>query len=222
MVLRASTLPPQPAPCFLSIILEHWVLGQQFCPQDVCLQALPSKSQSSRLPLTIQTPKWERGENPWAVLLIPNKVYLYSKIATGYLSLQKLKRLGSLNFKILSLWEVEVQVSENGHQKHVLTAPLAYFMVSFHKYQLLFLWARWTTQRVNAWLLSHEAKIYVKHMYIEIQDDQPKLRSLGKFLQTFQSLYILRSVWDSNDSIWNNYIWKNDFKILWYVCSGSR
>lgn len=55
--LRASILPPPRTPCFLSIILEHQVLGRQFCPQDVCLQALPSKSQSSRLPLTIQTLK---------------------------------------------------------------------------------------------------------------------------------------------------------------------
>lgn len=133
-MLRAFILPPHRTHCFLSIILEHRVLGQQFCPQDVCLQALPSKSQSSRLPLTIQTPKWKRGENPWAVLLMPNKVYLYSKIATGYLSLQKLKRLGSLNFKILSLWEVEAQVSENGHQRHVLTAPSVYFTVNFHKW----------------------------------------------------------------------------------------
>ena len=52
-----SVLPSHRTPCFLSIILEHQVLGRQFCPQDVCLQALPSKSQSSRLPLTIQTLK---------------------------------------------------------------------------------------------------------------------------------------------------------------------
>lgn len=103
-----SLLPPPRTPCFLSIILEHRVPGRQFCPQDVCLQALPSKSQSSRLPLPIQTPKWERGENPWAVLLMPNTVYLHSKIATGYLSLQKLKRWGSLFLKIRSPWEVEM------------------------------------------------------------------------------------------------------------------
>lgn len=56
-VLRVSILPPHHTPCFLSIILEHQVLGQQFCPQDVCLQALPPKFQSSWLPLIIQTQK---------------------------------------------------------------------------------------------------------------------------------------------------------------------
>ena len=131
--LRAPIFPSHHTPCFLSIILEHRVLGQQFCPQDVCLQALPPKFQSSRLPLTIQTPKWERGENPWAVLFMPNKVYLYSKIATGYLRVQKLKRLGNLVFKTLRLWKVGIQFSENGHQKPLLTAPLAYFLVSFRK-----------------------------------------------------------------------------------------
>ena len=50
-----SILAPHHTPCFLSIILEHRVLGRQFCPQDVCMQTLPSKSQSSRLLLTIQT-----------------------------------------------------------------------------------------------------------------------------------------------------------------------
>lgn len=65
---------------------------------------------------------------------MPNKVSLCSKIATGYhLSWQTLKRLGSLIFKILRLWEVEIQVSENGHMKPVLTAPLAYLTVNFHK-----------------------------------------------------------------------------------------
>lgn len=112
-VLRVSILPPHHTPCFLSIILEHRVLGQQFCPQDVCSQALPPKFQSSWLPLIIQTQKWERGKNPWAVLFMPNKVSLYSKIATGYpLSWQKLKRRGSLIFQILRLWEVEIQVWE--------------------------------------------------------------------------------------------------------------
>jgi len=46
---------------------------------------------------------------------MPNKVYLYLKLATGYLSLQRLRRLGSLIFKILSLKEVEIQVSKKGH-----------------------------------------------------------------------------------------------------------
>lgn len=101
--------------------------GRQFCPQDVCLQTLPSKSQSSRLPLPIQTPKWERGKNPWAVLLMPNTVYLYSKIATGYLSLQKLKRLGSLILQILSPWEVELQVSKGGHPESMSLKHLSIF-----------------------------------------------------------------------------------------------
>lgn len=155
--------------------------------------------QVSKLKTSADNPntKMKKGGNPWAVLLMPNKVYLYSKIATGYLSLQQLKRLGSLNSKILSLWEVEIQASENGHQKRVLRAPSTYFMVSFHKWSTLILGAHWTAQRANVWLLSHKAKELVKHIYIEVQGAQPKLgdqsnslRSLSKFLQSFQSPYM--------------------------------
>lgn len=57
----------------------------------------------------------KKGGNPWPVLSMPNKVDLYSKIATVYLRLQRLKRLKSLFFKIPSLCKVEIQVSESGH-----------------------------------------------------------------------------------------------------------
>lgn len=64
---------------------------------------------------------------------MPNTVYLYSKIATGYLSLQKLKRLGSLILKILSPWNLKYRFPRVDTKKHVLKAPLAYSVVSFHK-----------------------------------------------------------------------------------------
>lgn len=115
--------------------------GWQFCAQDVCLQALPSKSQSWRLPLPIQTPKWERGKNPGAVLLMLNTVYLYSKIATGYLSLQKLKRLGSRILKILSPWKLKYRFqsvdTKSMSLKHLWHMP---WSVSIND-QPLFLWA---------------------------------------------------------------------------------
>lgn len=68
--------------------------------------------QVSKLKTSADNPNTKmKKENPWAVLLKPNKAYLYLKIATGYLNLQRLKRLGSLIFQILSSWEVEIQVS---------------------------------------------------------------------------------------------------------------
>lgn len=88
----ASILPPLSTHCFLSIILEHWVPVGQFCPQDVCLKTLPC--QDSKLKTSADNPNTTRvrnGINPWAVLLMPNKVYLYSKIATGYLSFRGYK-----------------------------------------------------------------------------------------------------------------------------------
>lgn len=78
--------------------------------------------QVSKLKTSVDNPKtkMKRGENPWVVLLKPNKVYLYSKIATGYLSLQRVKRLGSLIFKIQSPWEVK----NTGFQEWILkTCP---------------------------------------------------------------------------------------------------
>jgi hypothetical protein len=70
----SSLLTTHAASCQSSWNTECW--AGQFCPQDVCLKALPC--QVSKLETSADNPntKMRMGRNPWAVILMPNKVSL--------------------------------------------------------------------------------------------------------------------------------------------------
>jgi hypothetical protein len=73
--------------------------------------------QDSKLKASADNPNTTRvrkGVSPWAVLLMPNKVYLYSKIATGYLSFRtpKVRKSGLLNPEPQ---RIKIEISKSGY-----------------------------------------------------------------------------------------------------------